>query len=351
MPETTPTLRMTVEPRTQPLTARLTGFGHALPVRVVENETIEQRLGVDAGWIENRTGIARRRWASEGETIAGLAAQAARRALESASVDAGEVDLVLVATVAPDRMLPNVAPQVAHALGANRAGALDVGAACSGWVSAIGLAAAQIESGRARTVLVIGAEVLSRRLNPDDRTTAGLFSDAAGATVVQAVEGGGGIGPVVMGCDGSKSHLVTTGGEDEKIVMRGLDTFREAVPRMCEITTAAAEAAGCTLDDIAYFVFHQANKRILDAVALELGLNPARVVESIREYGNSSAATVPLTLDLLHAERAIEPGALVLVGAFGAGLTWAGAVIEFPTSDPSQNITGTGLVVDAASGA
>lgn len=351
MPEAAPTLTVAVEPHAPPRSAGLTGFGHALPARVVKNETIEERLGVGAGWIENRTGIAERRWAGEGETVAGLATAAARRALASAAVEAGEVDLVLVATVAPDHVVPNVAPQVAHALGATRAGAIDVGAACSGWVSAIGLAAAQIESGRAHTVLVIGAEVLSRFLNPDDRTTAGLFADAAGATVVQAIQSGGGIGPVVLGCDGSQAHLVTTATEDATITMRGLDTFREAVPRMCELTLAAAEAAGCTLDEIAYFVFHQANKRILDAVAVELDLDPERVVESIREYGNSSAATVPLTLDLLLGERAIEPGELLMVAAFGAGLTWAGAVIEFPASDPMQKITGTGLVADVAPGA
>jgi 3-oxoacyl-[acyl-carrier-protein] synthase-3 len=314
--------------------AGITGLGHSVPSGIIENRDIEQALNLDAGWIEKRTGIQRRRAAEDGETVVSLGAAAAHHALRSANIDPESVDLVLVSTISPDRLLPNAAPVIASLIGATHAGAFDVGAACSGWVSAIGVAAAQIESGRMECVLVVGVDVMSRFLNHEDRGTLSLFSDAAGAAVVESVRGARGIGPVIMGSDGAQGEFITASptASNPKIVMSGLDTFREAVRRMSEVAIEAVEAFDCALGDIDFFVFHQANARVLEAVVEILSLDESRVLNSIREYGNSSSGTMPLTLDLLENDRGIPDGSLVLLAAFGAGLTWAGAVVEWGAS-------------------
>lgn len=314
--------------------AGITGLGHSVPANIVENEALETSLRLDPGWIEKRTGIQRRRVAANGETVVSLATAAALGALHSANVAPERVDLVLVSTISPDKLLPNVAPVVASNIGAERAGGLDVGAACSGWVSAIGVAAAQIESGRMQCLLVIGVDVMSRFLDQKDRGTLSLFSDAAGAAVVEGVSGSAGIGPVIVGSDGALGDFITASptSSDPKIIMSGLDTFREAVRRMSQVAQDACEAFGCGLDDIDHFVFHQANGRVLEAVVEELALDESRIVNSIREYGNSSSGTMPLTLDLLSEDQGIAGGSLVLLAAFGAGLTWAGTVVEWSSS-------------------
>ncbi|MFY9488182.1 MAG: beta-ketoacyl-ACP synthase 3 [Solirubrobacterales bacterium] len=311
--------------------AGITGLGHAVPEKVVANGVIERSLDLEPGWIEKRTGIQRRHIVGHSETVSGLGAGAAVRALASADASAESIDLVLVSTISPDRLLPNVAPVIASVIGADGAGALDIGAACSGWVSAIGVAAAQIESGRMQRILVVGVDVMSRFLDSGDRTTLSLFSDAAGAAVVEAVDDSRGIGPVVMGSDGGNGHLITASptARNPKIIMSGLDTFREAVRRMSEVAINAVEAFGCELGEIDYFVFHQANGRILDALVDELALEQTRVLNTIRDYGNSSSGTMPLTLDLFDRDQGLPDGSLVLLAAFGAGLTWAGTVVEW----------------------
>ncbi|MGK2877464.1 MAG: 3-oxoacyl-ACP synthase III family protein [Solirubrobacterales bacterium] len=312
-------------------TPGITGLGHSVPETIVENGAIEHALNLESGWIEKRTGIQRRRVAGADDTVASLGAAASREAIASSGAEPESIDLVLVSTISPDRLLPNVAPLIARAVGARSAGALDVGAACSGWVSAIGIAAAVIESGRMDRVLVVGVDVMSRFLDPQDRGTLSLFADAAGAALVEAVDDSRGIGPVIMGSDGANGDFITASATaaDPKILMSGLDTFREAVRRMSEVAVSAAEAFGCELDEIDFFLFHQANGRVLEAVIAELGLDESRVMYSIRDYGNSSSGTMPLTLDLFNQNERIPDGSLVLLAAFGAGLTWAGTVVEW----------------------
>ena len=227
-----------------------------------------------------------------------------------------------------DRLTPNLAPLVAERIGAFGAGAFDIGAACTGFLGALSMATAQVESGRADTVLVVGAERLSALTDRDDRATAALFGDGAGAAIVRPAAGAG-IGPFVLGSDGARAELVTAERGEALIRMQGQDTFREAVSRMAQATLAATSAAGLDLDEIDLFVYHQANARILRALSQRLGLDAERVVECISGYGNTSAASVPIALATALAEGRIEPGDQVLLAAFGGGLTWAATVVEW----------------------
>ncbi len=319
------------EPRAVRPAAGIAAIASALPDRVVHNDEIAARIGVDGDWIAQRTGILERRHAPEGDTLAELAAKAGGAALERAGIEPADVDLILVATSTPDERVPNAAPLVAERLGAANAGAIDIGAACTGFLSALELAAAATESGRAGVTLVIGAELMSRVLDLDDPRTAGLFGDGAGAAVV--VPGGEArIGPVRLRADGAGSRAVTASHEENLVRMDGRATFRAAVQRLSEVSLEVAEAAGVELAEIDLFVYHQANIRILSAVGDRLGLQPERVVDSIARHGNTSAASIPLALDAALADGRLDRGARVLVGAFGAGLTWGGAIIEWGTA-------------------
>src|SRR5215207_9299226 len=263
--------------------AALASVAMAVPDRVVPNATVAEGAGVTERWIVHRTGVHERRHVSEGERLQDLATAAGRQALDEAGVDAEDVDLVLVATLAADELTPNCAPLVAHDLGTRRAGAMDVSAACTGFLSALTLATAQVEGGRADKVLVIGADVLSRFVDRKDRGTAAIFADGAGAALVAPSE-----------------------------------AAREATQR-----------AGLDLDDIGLFVYHQANARILAAVGERLGLDSERVINSIERYGNTSAATLPIALVDARERGMLEPGMNVLLPAFGAGFTWGAGVIEW----------------------
>jgi 3-oxoacyl-[acyl-carrier-protein] synthase-3 len=225
--------------------------------------------------------------------------------------------------------MPNTAPLVAHELGAVHAGAFDVGSACTGFLSALAVGAAQIEAGRARCAVVIGADLMSRITDPQDRATAAVFADGAGAVVLERTAGQGRIGPVVLGADGAGAQHIYVERSDAVIRMRGHETFREAVARLTLCTHQATLAAGVALDEIDLFVYHQANGRILAAVGERLGLPPGRVVDCIAEYGNTCAATLPLALAFSEREGLLAPGDRVLLGAFGAGFTWGATVIEW----------------------
>lgn len=314
-------------------TAGIAGIGMAVPPQVVTNEPISKRLGVDEGWIESRTGIRERRHASPETTVVDLATAAGRDALERAGIDADALDLVLVGTHTQDSLLPTASPLVAAELGATGAGCIDIGAACTGFVSALALAAGQIESGRSERALVVGAEVMSRVTDPDDRATAGLFGDGAGAAVVTA-GGPARLGPAVQGADGSAGpELIFATHADRKVRMAGQDTFKHAVRRLSESTEQATDAAGLTLDEVDVFVYHQANGRILKAVGQRLGLRPERVIDCIATYGNTSAATVPIALAEAERQGMLFPGARVVVSAFGAGFTWGAMTIEWGADD------------------
>jgi 3-oxoacyl-[acyl-carrier-protein] synthase-3 len=309
-------------------TACVAALGVALPDGVVPNAPIAERLGVDEDWIVSRTGVRERRRADGTEGLTALAARAAERALEVGGATASEVDLVLVATLTQDDLLPNAAPLVAERLGAGRAGAVDLGAACTGFLSGLAIASAQVEAARADAVLVIGADLLSRVLDPDDRRTAALFGDGAGAALV-AAGGPGAIGPMLLRSDGSGADCIRASHEERLIRMRGQDTFRAAVARLSECTLEACEAAALGLEEIDLFVYHQANARITRAVGERLGLPADRVVDCIERYGNTSAASLPIALAEAEETGRLRRGARVLVGTFAAGFTWGAGVIEW----------------------
>ncbi len=318
---------------TRTRTAAIESIGTALPEGAVANDAIAARLGIAPEWIEQRTGIRERRIAGDGESLTALGAAAGRRALDAAGVDGAEIDLVLVATFTPDRVLPNAAPLIAGAVGARGAFACDLGAACTGFLSGLALAAGQIESGRACRALVIGAELTSRVTDRDDRKTAGLFADGAGAAVVGAGAGAGAgagsIDGIVLRSDERDADCIVLGEPEGVIRMRGQDTFRAAVDALSSITLESLAAAGETLDDVDLFVFHQANARITAAVGERLGVAPERVVDCIARLGNTSAATLPLALAEAEAEGRLRPGARVLLATFGAGFVWGGGLIRW----------------------
>ena len=310
--------------------ASLASISMAVPDQIVRNSVVAAGAGVTEQWIVHRTGVHERRNVSEGETVMSLGVEAGRLALEEAGIDAADLDLVLLATVAPDEILPNAAPLVATELGAHGAGAMDLGAACTGFLSALSMATAQVEGGRAEHVLVIGADVLSRFVDSSDRGTAALFADGAGAAVVGPANGSGGwVGEIVLACDGRGGPSIRASHEEQYIRMQGHDTFKAAVHRMSEATIESVERTGLELDDIDLFVYHQANIRILHAVAERLGLDESRVIDCIDRFGNTSSATLPIAMVDARRRGMLEPGMNVLLAAFGAGFTWGAGVIEW----------------------
>lgn len=307
----------------------IAGLGVALPATIVANEQIAAGIGVDPGWIERRTGIRERRRVSNGAQLVELGAAAGRGALVDAGVDAALLDLVILASVSQERPLATHAAQVATRLGAHAAGAFDLGAACTGFVSALATGTAFIESGRARHVLVVAADTLSRQSDPEDRSTAALFGDGAGAALL-GVGRRHGIGAIELGADGAASELISNDAETGLIRMRGHETFIQAVARMEQATRAVCARAGVDpVDDVDLLVFHQANARITRTLTERLGCDPAKVVDCIAQLGNTSAASVPLALEHARADGRLTAGARVLLCAVGAGFTWGAALLEW----------------------
>lgn len=309
--------------------AVITGLGTALPSTVKSNEPIAERLGVSPEWITERTGVKERRVADPAESLVDYAAAAGAVAIEDAGIDPAAIDLVLVATVTHDMLCPAAAPLVAARLGMPHVAAMDLNAACTGFLSALSMASAQVETGRAVNALVIGADLMHRVIDMDDRGTAGIFADGAGAVVVGAGEGASRVGPVLLASDGDRGHLVEATREEAIIHMKGHDTFRQAVERLTEVSLAAAEAAGTELDDVDLFAYHQANSRIIETVGDRLGLDSRKVVDCVPRYGNTSAATIPIALAEAREEGRLSPGDRVLLGAFGGGLTWGATIVEW----------------------
>jgi 3-oxoacyl-[acyl-carrier-protein] synthase III len=308
--------------------AGIVGLGCALPDRIVPNAEITPSIGVDDDWIMRRTGIRERRYAEPGARLAELAAAAGRAALADAGMTGGQIDLVLVASCSQDSVMPNAAPQVAHALGAERAAAFDIGSACTGFLAALAAARGMLVSGAAHNALVVGAEIMSRHVDPRDRNTAALFGDGAGA-IVATVGAPGELGPVVLGSDGSRAELIVADRETQLLAMDGHETFKQAVKRLAEASTAACDAAAIALGDLDLYVYHQANTRILTSLADRLGLDPAKVVEFIATVGNTSAASVPLALEQARSDGRLDAGMRVLLAAAGSGFTWGASVIEW----------------------
>jgi len=319
---------------------RIAGFGHAVPRRCVANAEIEAQLGLDPGWIERRTGIRTRYWAAEGETLTGLAAEAARMALQDAGAMGRDIALTLLATSTPDHLLPPSAPLLAHKLGLTASGAIDLAGACSGFLYALTLADAFVRAHR-RAVLVVAANILSRRINPAERASAVLFADAAGAVVIapskdhdrgllatELCSDGSGYDLIQIPAGGSNRPFMPEFGTKEFLMtMRdGREVFSRAVDVMSRTSAQAMERAGIAAAQIDRFVPHQANARMFDAVCNNLGITRSRTVSTIETCGNSSAATIPLSLSIANQRKGFEPNETLLLTAAGAGLA-GGAIV------------------------
>jgi len=316
------------------------GVGSYLPARILTNADLSRIVDTSDEWIVERTGIHERRIAAEGETTKDLAVAAARNALADAKIDAGEIDLIVVATSTPDNTFPATATQVQAALGITRGAAFDLQAVCSGFVYALSVTDSLIQSGQGSCALVIGSETFSRILDWQDRTTCVLFGDGAGAVVLRAGEGKGnledrGILACRMRADGRHADklYVDGGPSSTKTVgylrMEGREVFKHAVINITAIMEETIAAAGLKPQDIDWFVPHQANKRILEGTVKRLGISEKRVVITLDRHGNTSAASIPLALDAAVKDGRIKRGDLVLMEAMGGGFTWGAALLRW----------------------
>lgn len=320
-----------------PLRARLTGVGGYLPARIVSNEALAAERGIDTSdaWIRERTGITERRLAGPEETAVSMAALAARDALQDAGIGADAIDLIIVATATPDEAFPATAVRVQAALGMTRGFGMDVSAACSGFVYALATADAFIRTGQASRALVIGTEVYSRIMNWQDRGTCVLFGDGAGAVVLEAgAAPGQGVLSVHLHSDGRLGDLLYVDGAVGRpdrpgyLVMRGQEVFRHAVSKLAGAVDEALAANGLTHQDVDWLVPHQANRRIIDAMARRLHLAPERAVVTVERHANTSAASIPLALWEARRDGRIKRGDLVLMEALGGGMTWGSALVR-----------------------
>ena len=311
------------------------GVGSALPRRRVDNAELAARIDTSDEWIVERTGIRSRYIAGEGETTGTLAADAARAALAHAGIDASEIDLIVLATATPDQTFPATATKVQTMLGINDCVAFDVGAVCSGFLYALTVADSMIRGGGARTALVIGAETFSRILDWEDRATCVLFGDGAGAIVLRGQEGQSGILATKLHADGRYNDLLFVDGGPSttqtvgKLRMKGREVFRHAVVNLAAVLGEVLAAAGLTPADVDWVVPHQANARILDATARKLGLSPDKVVVTVDRHANTSAASVPLALDVAVKDGRIKRGDLIVLEAMGGGFTWGAAALRY----------------------
>lgn len=322
--------------------ACIAGIGSYVPARVLTNADLERMVATSDEWIRERTGIRERRIAAAGEACSDLAVQAGKRALTAAGLAGSDLDMILVATCTGDYPLPATACLVQHQLGATKAAACDLSAACCGFVYALSVADAYVKNGM-RHVLVIGSEVMSAITDWTDRNTCVLFGDGAGAVVVSAGDGERGILSTHLRSDGALCELIMVPGggsrtpPSEKVIaerlqyikMKGNETFKVAVRTLEEIARSTLAANHLRVEDIDLYVPHQANIRILKAVMERLGLPIEKVMLNVDRYGNTSAASIPIALDEAVREGRIKDGSLVMLGAFGAGLTWASAVIRW----------------------
>ncbi len=323
--------------------AKIIGTGSALPDRVLTNQDLERMVETSNDWITSRTGIKERRIAAEGEFTSTFATLAARRALEMAEVDPAELDLIICGTVTPDFPFPSTACIVQQNLGATRAAAFDISAACSGFLYGLSIADKFIRTGSAVRALVMGAEVLSRVVDWSDRNTCCLFGDGAGAVVLAAHEGESALLSTHIYSDGSHWELLHQPGPGNRnpassqflesgrtfIRMQGNEVFKLAVRAMEDAAHAALNANDFTVADLDLLIPHQANRRIIDAIGKRLGLDKDKVFINVDRYGNTSSASIPIALDEANRTGILKPDSLVLLDAFGGGLTWASVLMRW----------------------
>lgn len=316
----------------------LIGTGSALPAKAVSNAELAETVDTNDEWIVERTGIRQRYIADDTETTASLATGAAKKALEAAGVEGASIDLIVLATATPNQTFPATATIVQDAIGANGGIAFDVAAVCSGFLYALGVADSMLRSGMAKRALVIGAETFSRILDWEDRATCVLFGDGAGAVVLEARESDAADAPGILAnrlhADGAHNQLLyvdggaSTTGTVGKLRMKGREVFRHAVVNLASVVGEVLEEAGLKSTDIDWLVPHQANARILEATAKKLHLPPEKVVITVQDHANTSAASVPLALDQAVRDGRIQPGQLVLLEAMGGGFTWGASLIR-----------------------
>lgn len=320
--------------------AVIKGVGHYLPERVVPNSEFEATLDTTDEWIRTRSGIERRHFAADGETTSQLGTNAARAALADAGLDANDIDMIVVATSTPDLTFPSVATMIQKDLGMTSGFAFDVQAVCAGFVYALSNANAQIVSGQAKRVMVIGAETFSRIMDWTDRATCVLFGDGAGALILEAQEGTGtsedrGILSVDLNSDGNYRDMlyvdggVSTTGTAGKLRMQGNPLFRQAVSKLASTAEAAISKANITSADIDWIVPHQANIRIIEGTAKKLGLSMDKVVVTVQDHGNTSAASIPLAMSVGKARGQIKQGDICVAEAIGGGLAWGAVVLRW----------------------
>lgn len=322
--------------------ARITGSGRYCPEKILSNSDLEKIVDTTDEWITTRTGIKERRIAADEQACSDLACEAARNALDMAGVKPKDLDAILLGTVTGDTQFPATAVYVQDCLGAKRAAALDLSAACSGFIYAVNLAHGMIASGQMDRILVIGAEVLSKFIDWEDRATCVLFGDGAGAAVLEPCPAGEGILSTQMKSDGSLADLLIIPGGGSRlpltrnsydegnqyIKMKGDGVFKYAVRAMADATKAAVEEAGVTIDDIDLLVPHQANVRIIDAMNARLGIPEEKVVVNLDRYGNTSSASVPIAYDEAVRGGRVRPGDLVVFTGFGGGFTWGSVIFR-----------------------
>lgn len=317
----------------------VTGVGSYLPDNIVTNDDLSKFVDTTDEWIVERTGIRQRHKAADDQPTSDLAVQSALRALEAAGRTAADIDLIVVATTTPDMTFPSVASIVQRKLGAPVCNAFDVQAVCSGFVYALSVADGFVARGLARCALVIGAEEMTRLMDWTDRSTCVLFGDGAGAVVLEPVEGQGtpadrGVLGFALRCDGNKTDLLYVDGGPAStgtvghLRMAGNQVFRHAVVNIAEAVTAACEAANIQISDVDWFVPHQANQRIIKGVGDRLGLDEDKVILTVADHANTSAASIPLALDTAVKDGRIKPGDLVLMEAMGGGLTWGAVALR-----------------------
>jgi 3-oxoacyl-[acyl-carrier-protein] synthase-3 len=320
--------------------AAITGWGRSVPERVLTNFDLEKLVDTSDEWIRTRTGISERRIVGDDEATSDLAIRAAREALAAAGIDPSDLELIIVATCTPDWLFPSVAARVQHALGARRAAAFDLNAACSGFIFALATATQFIRAGSYRRALVVGSEVLSRVVDWTDRKTCVLFGDGAGAVVLEATDKPLGLLSYVLGTDGSGDQLLYLLGPTASpkqraraattyLYMNGPEVFKFAVNVTVAASRQVLEGAGLTLEDVALFVPHQANERIIRAAAKSLHLPPEKVYINLDRFGNTSAASIPMALAEAVERGRLQAGDLVLMVGFGAGLTWAAGLVRW----------------------